>query len=117
MIKPLLVLGVLGLFAFFRKAPDRRTGWTADGLPAPVASKAELRSQARALAASLRARTAETTGLIRQFQRGAGLLREVVESAERSPDEGRDRAAAGVYDATTRQALGWYGQLWQEGTP
>jgi hypothetical protein len=116
-MKTILVLGALGLVALFRRAAPTRTGWTADGLPQPIASKAELRTQARALASSLRTRTAETVGLVRQFQRGAGLLAEVVETAERSPDEGRDRAAAGVYDATTRQALGWYGQIWIEETP
>lgn len=114
MIKPLLALGALGLLALLGRRPrpqPQRTAWTGAGLPTPVAAPPELLQLAGPLAAALKSAPAAhaTAGLVRQFQRRAGLVS--------VRDESGIATASGQYDALTRQALGYYGRIWQEETP
>lgn len=109
-MKLLLLAGAALLFLLRgRGQAPTRTPWTNAGLPTPVAAPPELRTLATELAAALRARAPTAAGLVRQFQRRAGLV------AVR--DESGIATASGVYDALTRQAVGWYGQMWKEETP
>lgn len=145
-MKLLLLAGAALLFLFRGRAQaPTRTPWTNAGLPPPVGTPAELRTLATELATALRARAASVPGLVRQFQRRAGLtviareltpeqVAETLEierrvSAERWSEGGLTSSVqttpgftappttSGVYDALTRQALGWYGGMAQEETP
>lgn len=105
-MKILAIAGAALLALLFRPKP--KTAWTNAGLPAPVATLPELETLARNLAAAMRGGGAYTPQ-VREFQRRAGLV------AVR--DNSGIATASGVFDAQTRQAMGYYGRMWQEETP
>ena len=108
-MKIIAAAGLALVALLFRGRPQTRTPWSQTGLPTPVATSDELARLATSLAAQMRTSAGASGGQVKEFQRRAGLV------AIR--DSSDIATASGVYDAQTRQALGYYGRMWREETP